>query len=209
MTDFQKEVYMETIKTAIGDEPITRFAERAGLSAGNLSRIRNGQVASVDTLTRIAAASGRVSLQQLLDAATLMGDSEVPQLKKTVSIPVAEYLPETKSKLLRDGSLPREEYYEETFAPGEYVFFIANDDALMPRIHCGDRVLVDLSKKPENGDIVLVRFKKEGRGTLRRVSTDGYKYFFYGNDLSLYPMEQVKKSEADIFGVAVEARIRL
>ena len=68
---------------------------------------------------------------------------------------------------------------------------------------------MDLSKKPENGDIVLVRFKKEGRGTLRRVSTDGYKYFFYGNDLSLYPMEQVKKSEADIFGVAVEARIRL
>ena len=79
----------------------------------------------------------------------------------------------------------------------------------MPRIHRGDRVLVDLSKKPENGDIVLVRFKKEGRGTLLRVSTDGYKYFFYGNDFSLYPVELVKKSEADIFGVAVEARIRL
>lgn len=210
MTDYQKEVYIKTIEMAIGDEPITRFAERAGLSAGNLSRIRNGQAASVDTLARIAAASGRVTKEQLLDAATIMGDSaEPPRLKKTISIPVAESLPETKKKLQKDSSLPREEYFEETVAPGEYVIFIANDDALTPRVHRGDRILVDLGKKYENGDIVLVRFKEDGRGALRRVSADGYKYFFYGNDLSLYPMEQVKKSEAEIFGVAVEARIYL
>ena len=40
MDQARKDIYINLIKTAIGDENLTSFAARAGLSAGNLSRLQ-------------------------------------------------------------------------------------------------------------------------------------------------------------------------
>lgn len=207
MNDFEKEVYMLTIKNAIGEEKLTHFAKRAGISAGNLSRIRNGQPATPEILRKIADASYTVDYNELMRAAgfvvTSFKDSAPPFRKGVVRIPVVTELNLPKNQLLKDESLPYVEDYA-AFLPddSDYIYFIANDDAFFPE---GSRVLVDVSKKPEIGNIVL--FLLEGKTMLRRLTKNGRSYFYYGNDLNKYPMTPVKKSELEIYGVVVRADI--
>ena len=205
--DFKKEVYKLTIKNAIGEEKLTHFAKRAGISAGNLSRIRNGQPATPEILRKIADASSFVSYDELMQAAgfaeTSFKDSSSSLRKGVVQIPVVTELHLPKQQLLEDESLPYVEDYA-VFLPddSEYIYFIANDDAFFP---VGSRVLVDIHKKPEPGHIVL--FLLDGKTMLRRLTKTGRSYFYYGNDLNKYPMTPVKNNEIEIYGVVVRADI--
>ena len=81
MNKYQKEAFIEMIEYAIGSEKLTHFAKRAGLSAGNLSRIRKGQPATPDTLRKIANASDKVTYFDLLKVA---GFSEEDELRDPV-----------------------------------------------------------------------------------------------------------------------------
>lgn len=64
---------MQTLKTllnrAVGGESRNAFCRRAGISAGNFSRILKGQKASPEVLRKVAAASPVVGYGELLEAA--------------------------------------------------------------------------------------------------------------------------------------------
>ncbi|MBQ4092989.1 MAG: LexA family transcriptional regulator [Firmicutes bacterium] len=207
MKDFEKEVYMLTIKNAIGGEKLTHFAKRAGVSAGNLSRIRKGQPATPDILRRIADASSAVTYEELMAAAGFAGTGlkdAAPSFRKgVVRIPIVSVLDRPKAQLLEDESLPYAEEYV-AFLPddSEYLYFIANDDAFFPE---GSRLLVDVSKKFEPGNIVL--FVLDGNTMIRRLTKNGSSYFYYGDDLKKYPMTPVRKSDMEVYGVVVRADI--
>ncbi|MBR5329170.1 MAG: LexA family transcriptional regulator [Firmicutes bacterium] len=211
MDDFQKRVYILTIEKAMGNEKLTHFAQRAGISAGNLSRIRKGQIATPGVLKKIAEASSFVDYEELMrvagfGAADILRDSgALPVRRGVIRIPIVSELNQPKEKLLTDESLPCEEHYAANFPEaGDYIFFVANDNAFVP---CGSRVLVDLSKEPSLGDIVL--FVLDGQTMLRRLTKNGRSYFYYGDNLTQYPMTPVKKSHMQIYGVAVQANIFL
>ena len=59
----------ELIEMAVGNGSRNEFCRRAGISAGNFSRILKGQKASPEILRKIAAASATVSYSQLMQAA--------------------------------------------------------------------------------------------------------------------------------------------
>ena len=207
MNDFEKDVYILTIKNAIGNEKLTHFAKRAGVSPGNLSRIRKGQPATPEILRRIAEASPTVSYDELMRASGYaemsLNDVVLPLRNGVIRIPVVTELNLPKQQLLKDESLPYVEDYAAFLPEGsEYICFITNDDAFFPE---GCRVLVDCSKKPEIGNIVL--FFANGKTLLRRLTKTGRSYFYYGDDLKKYPMTPVKKSDIEIYGVAVRADV--
>lgn len=212
MDSYQKEVYIQTIKDAIGQEPLTRFAKRAGLSPGNLSRIRKGQKANVETLRKIADASTTVSFEELLRAqngiAVLNDSKTIKPTKGTLSIPIVRELRYPKEQLREDPDLEWEDFYRGAMDKGDYIVFVANDNALSPQVHVGDQIFVDLSKTPEDGNVVLFRLA-DGRSMLRRLRKSGKKYIYYGEDRHMYPEVTVKKAEVEIYGVAVEAVVQL
>ena len=208
MNDLKKEVYIYTINEAIGDEKLTHFAQRAGISAGNLSRIRKGQVATPEILRKIATASGKVSYDELMRAAGFVSDRLADGGSKTarnmiVRIPIVYELDRSKKELLEDESLEHDDYFACTFPKGNFIYFVAKDDAIVPE---GSRVLIDVEKTPGNNDTVL--FLLDGKiPMLRRVTKIDRSYFYYGNDKNKYPLTPVKKSHMTIYGVAVEAKI--
>ncbi|MGM9567207.1 MAG: S24 family peptidase [Clostridia bacterium] len=215
MDSYQKEVYKQTIKDAIGKEPLTHFAQRAGLSAGNLSRIKNnGQKASVETLQKIAEASETVSFEELMRAAGLpleLKDGKAAgtaSAKGMLSIPIVRELRYPKEQLKEDPDLEWEDFYRGALGDGDYIVFVADDNALSSQLHAGDRVFVDLAKKPEDGNAVLFRLNS-GETMLRRLRKSGRKYIYYGDDRYLYPEISVKKTDVEIYGVAVGAVVQL
>ena len=214
MDSYQKEVYIRTIKEAIGDEPLTHFAKRAGLSPGNLSRIRKGQMANIETMRKIAEASKTVTLDDLLKA---MDKNSVLKDGKTgtsgsasgmLSVPVIRELHYPKERLKEDPDLEWEDFYRSALGEGDFILFVANDNALSSQLHAGDKVLVDLARKPADGNAVLFRLRS-GETMLRRLRKSGRKYVYYGDDRYLYPETEVKKNDMEIYGVAVEAVVRL
>lgn len=69
----QEEAKMQTLEAllnrAVGGESRNAFCRRAGISAGNFSRILKGQKASPEVLRKVAAASPAVGYGELLEAA--------------------------------------------------------------------------------------------------------------------------------------------
>ena len=214
MDSYQKEVYIQTIKEAIGDEPLTHFAKRAELSPGNLSRIRKGQKANIETMRNIAEASKTVTLDDLLramDMDSVLKDGKTGSsgpASGIMSIPVIRELRYPKEQLKEDPDLEWEDFYRSALGEGDFILFVANDNALSSQLHAGDKVLVDLEKKPVDGSAVLFRLRGE-ETMLRRLRKSGRKYIYYGDDRFLYPETEVKKSDIEIYGVAVEAVVRL
>lgn len=216
MDTFQKEVYMKLIQRAIGMRGVTHFAKDAGLSAGNLSRIRKGQLATPETLKKIAAVADEVTFAELMDAA---GYTETEFLKaedpmatpttnRVMGIPIVYALKGSKEDIKKDETLPRAYYYADAFGLGDFIFFIVNDDAFVPKVSQGDKVLIDLTKKPADSDIAL--FLLNGKETLlRHLMRRGKKYYYYGNDLTKYPMTEVDVSDISIYGTAVRAFIAM
>jgi SOS-response transcriptional repressor LexA len=216
MDTFQKEVYIKLINRAIGERGVTHFAKDASLSAGNLSRIRKGQLATVGTLKKIAAAAEEVSFAELMAAAgytkaaclKAADPMAVPTTNQVIGIPLVESLPGTKKEINRDDSLKKEYYYADAFGNGDFIFFLVNDDAFAPKVNCGDKVLIDMSKKPLEGEIAL--FLLNGKKTmLRHLTRQGKKYYYYGNDLSKYPMTEAKAGDIKVFGTAVRAFVAM
>lgn len=214
MSDSTENVrFKQVIETAIGTEKVTKFAVRAGLSAGNLSRIRNGQPAKPVTLKKIADASDYVSYDDLMIAAGYyeegLHDSEdVPTADKMVGIPVVTDLQHPKKQLKKDPTWKKEYYYGKNFSDGDYFYYILSDDSFAPRLNPGDYVLVDMDCKPRDGDIVLLKTER-GEELLRRIATDGRKYIFTADNAVSYPMMICPKSEVEIYGTVVEARVVL
>lgn len=212
MDSYEKEVYIQTIKDAIGNERLTHFAARAGLSAGNLSRIRNGQIANATTLRKIADASSTVSFEELLRAAGIgdvIRDSRPHAPKQgMVRIPTVKELVYDKATLKDDPALVWGDYYRDAFGNGDFIFFVANDNALSSKFHAEDKVLVDLAKRPQDDDAVLFRLNGS-QSLLRRLKKSGKNYIYYGDDKFLYPMTTVPQSEVEIYGVAVQAIVRV
>lgn len=216
MDTFQKEVYVRLINRAIGKRGVTHFAKDASLSAGNLSRIRKGQLATVETLKKIAAATEEVTFAELMDAAGYTESAflkaadpmAVPTTNQVIGIPVVESLNGTKKEIKHDESLKKEYYYADAFGNGDFIFFVVNDDAFAPKVNHGDRVLIDMAKKPTEGDIAL--FLLNGEETLlRHLTRQGKKYYYYGSDLSKYPMTEVNAVDINIYGTAVRAFIAI
>lgn len=209
MNKYQKEAFIEMIEYAIGSEKLTHFAKRAGLSAGNLSRIRKGQPATPDTLRKIANASDKVTYFDLLKVAGFSEEDELrdPVLPSvsmgSIRIPVVKELDRSKEELLLDDTLECECYYNFPYGDGNFIYFIPNDDAIVP---LGSRVLIDLDKTPSDGDAVL--FLLDGKETmLRHLTKSDRTYLYYGDDMKKYPMISVKKSRITVYGVAVQANI--
>ena len=219
--DFDTEFYIKVLRRAVGDEPLTHFAARAHLAAGNFSRICHGQRAAPDTLEKIAAASEFVSYPELLLAAgyvqpdTTLPEvsqyaeaSKLPQTGRIVDIPTVRDFPKNKEEIKNDPTAIWDKYYEDAFGSGDYIFFIANDDALAPRVNVGESVLVDLAVKPDDGDVALLRFKGK-QAILRRIVKKRKTYLIYGNDTARYPMLEVKVSEVEIIGKGIRGFVGL
>lgn len=216
MDAFQKEVYIRLINRAIGTNGVTHFAKKAGISAGNLCRIRKGQLAKVATLKRIAAASEDVTYAELMAAAGYTETSllkaadplAVPTTNRVMGVPVVASLKGSKKQIKNDETLEREYLYADVFPDGDYIFFVVNDDAFEPRISKGDRVLVDMSRKPAESDPVL--FLLKGKETmLRYLMRRGKKYLYYGSNISKYPMTEVAAADIEIYGTAVRAYVSM
>lgn len=220
--DFDSELYKKVLRRAVGDEPLTHFAARAHIAAGNFSRICRGQRATPDILKKIADASEHASYNELLLAAGYMKpnfnlpeveilkaeEPRMQQVTRIVDIPTVRDFPETKEALKTDKTVTWEKYYDNIFGSGDYIFFIVPDDALAPRINKGETVLVDLSIKPEDGDVALLRFKGKP-AILRKIVDKGKKYLIFGNDSGNYPMTEVKASEVEILGKGVSGFVGL
>lgn len=210
MTEREKQKYISAICDAIGTEKLTHFAKRAGISAGNLSRIRKGQIAQPQILRKIAAASENVTYEELMQVAgftsNMLADCEVRSYRRgLIRVPVIDDVQLLNEPLIDNNTLPYEELYATSLNErNHYVYYVAGDDAVVPE---GSRVLVDLSKKPQDGDIILL--SHEGHAMLRRMTRNGYTYFYYGNDIHRYPMTPVKRSQIEIYGVAIRASIDL
>ncbi|MGN0962919.1 MAG: S24 family peptidase, partial [Clostridia bacterium] len=113
-----------------------------------------------------------------------------------------------KERLKEDPDLEWEDFYRSALGEGDFILFVANDNALSSQLHAGDKVLVDLARKPADGNAVLFRLRS-GETMLRRLRKSGRKYVYYGDDRCLYPETEVKKNDMEIYGVAVEAVVRL
>lgn len=216
MDTFQKEVYVKLINRAIGGKGLTAFAKKASLSAGNLSRIRKGQLATVETLKKIAAATDDVSFVELMDAAgytesVLLKAADpmaVPTTTQVIGIPVVESLHGTKKDIKHDDSLKREYYYADAFGNGDFIFFVVNDDAFAPKVNRGDKVMIDMAKNPTEGEIALFLLNGE-KTMLRHLTRQGKMYYYYGSDLGKYPMTEVNAADIKIYGTAVRAFVAM
>ena len=216
MDEVRKEIYIDLIKTAIGSENLTAFADRAGLSAGNLSRIRKGQPATPDTLRKIAAASVTVRYEDLMEAAGFAVD-ESDNLEETdnagglaagmILIPLVDEIKSTKkrlfSRLKEDQTLEKIIFHAGNLSQGEHFAFEVKEESLS-KLSPGDIVIVNMSAEAADGDVVLVGLKGEGV-VLRRLTESDAHFLFYGDDLSKFPMRKVSRSEAEIYGVVEKA----
>ena len=208
MSEFNEKVYISAIKQAIGDEKLTHFAARAGISAGNLSRIRKGQIATPEILRKIADTSDTISFKDLMDAAGFTEKAFSDYRNDIFSVgiarvPVIYELDRSKDELWDDDTLEYEEYLDHTLPKGSLICFVAKDDAIVP---VGSRVMIDTEKNPRDNDVVLFLLDDEVT-LLRRVKKLDELYFYYGNDQNKYPMTPMKESQMIVYGVAVEAKI--
>lgn len=213
MDDLERENYIAAINDAIGKEKLTHFAKRAGVSAGNLSRIRKGQIAKPHILRKIAEASENVSYDDLMKAAGFtsadaLADIEVRSYRRgLIRVPVIgdKELALLGEQPIFNAAFPYEELYVSSLDEEDhYIYYVAKDDAVVP---AGSRVLVDITRKPQGGDIAL--FSHDGETLLRHLTKTGYSFFYFGNDLQKFPMTPTKKSLLNFYGVAIRANIDL
>ena len=105
----------DVIKKAMGDMGVNAFAKKAGIDAGNLSRILKGQPASAKVLKKIADASDFAGMQEIFESAGYGIDenSGIP-IYGTVSggLPINAY-EEILGEIAFDKSLPgkKEDYF--------------------------------------------------------------------------------------------------
>lgn len=116
---------VKMLKNIIGERTLTKFAEQAGISAGNLSRITKGQNASLETLRRMADASqGVISYDRLVNLFGFKGNEPITpeQLKNLIDFFNAEqqinerFLP-VLSYNLGISMLILNSWFSETFYP--------------------------------------------------------------------------------------------
>ncbi len=93
LSEQKKEHYVKILKKAQGQRSLNEFARNAGLSPGNLSRIMKGQVATPDTLFKIAKISPKTTYQELMNAAGYLDGhgkrlASVSEQNNTVPIPL-------------------------------------------------------------------------------------------------------------------------
>ncbi len=75
------------ILKCIGQNSRNEFCRRAGISAGNLSRILHGQRPRPEVLSKIAAAGYGVSYERLMEAAGYL-EQPGPQTEDASGIPI-------------------------------------------------------------------------------------------------------------------------
>jgi transcriptional regulator with XRE-family HTH domain len=169
-------------------------------SLWHFGRVRGFHEAALEKL-RLDPGKRRVLRKILHRLSSLTSRDDFEEQSKIVieALPAKEQtlLAEVLPELVRDRT-PAPEH-----PPGTEVV-TARDDAMMPRIEKGDRLVVDRSRKPKPGDIALVRVGR--RRVVRQLLKRGRGFLFVATSGNAEPVEGRK---SDVLGVVVELRRRL
>ncbi len=195
------QLLIELIKRAMGEYSINTFAEKAGINAGNLSRVLRGQNVSAELLLKIADASqDRVSSQELLFAAGYTG-AKIP-IYGTVAAgsPINAYEEMDGFVEISDIDTSRADYFALRIRGNS-----------MDAAHIPDKSVVVVQKQStlQNGEIGV--FEIEGEATVKQlaragsnivlmpVSTDeSHKPQVYDNSYNVHVLGKVVKAIIDV-----------
>lgn len=191
------------IQMAIGDCSRNEFSKKAGISAGNLSKIMHGQRPSPEVLKKIAQAScGRVTYEALLAAA---GYVELPRQKEERNeqhrgIPIygsiaagspIEALEDLQGSIELKGDFAR-------VGEGSFALKVVGDSMDMANIPDGSVVVIRPQSTIGQGEIGAVQVN--GEVTIKRV-------YSQGEQLTLLPVSHNPIHQPQIYTKEDDIRI--
>lgn len=156
------------ILKCIGDQSRNEFCRRAGISAGNLSRVLHGQRPRPGVLAKIAAAGYGVSYESLMQAAGYLEQGEQRE-EKLSGVPIyGSIAAGSPVEALSDFSgYLNLGPYQKTLGEGSFALRVVGDSMDLAGIPDGSLVVIKKGEKIARGDICAVLVN--GEATVKRV----------------------------------------
>lgn len=160
----------ELILRAIGSGSRNEFCRRAGISAGNLSRILRGQRPRPEVLAKIAAAGYGASYEQLMQAA---GYLEKEGQEQSPGIPIyGSIAAGSPVEAFEDFSgYLRLDPYQQALGEDAFALRVVGDSMDLAGIPDGSLVVISRGARVEEGNICAVLVN--GEATVKRVYQKG------------------------------------
>lgn len=162
----------ELIEVAIGNCSRNEFCRRAGISAGNFSRILKGQKVSPEILRKIADASGVVTYSQLMRAAGYAEESNEMQVE-VQAIPVYGSIA-AGSPIEAEENFSgyiRLDYAQKHFGTDCFALKVVGDSMDLANMPDGSTVIVRRQSEIRDGEIGAVMI--DGQATVKRIYHQG------------------------------------
>lgn len=187
------------ILKCIGQNSRNEFCRRAGISAGNLSRILHGQRPRPEVLSKIAAAGYGVSYERLMEAAGYL-EQPGPQTEDASGIPIfGSIAAGSPVEALSDFSgYLNLGPYQKTLGEGSFALRVVGDSMDLAGIPDGSLVVVKKGEKISEGDICAVLVN--GEATVKRV-------YDKGEQVLLLPVSRNPVYQPQIYSSGDELRI--
>ena len=156
----------ELILRAIGSGARNEFCRRAGISAGNLSRILRGQRPRPEVLAKIAAAGYGASYEQLMQAA---GYLEKEGQEQSPGIPIyGSIAAGSPVEAFEDFSgYLRLDPYQQALGEDAFALRVVGDSMDLAGIPDGSLVVISRGARVEEGNICAVLVN--GEATVKRI----------------------------------------
>ncbi len=189
----------ELIEMAVGNGSRNEFCRRAGISAGNFSRILKGQKASPEILRKIADASATVSYSQLMQAAGYVEDQAGAQAE-IQAIPVYGSIA-AGSPIEAEENFSgyiRLEYAQKHFGADCFALKVVGDSMDLANMPDGSTVIVKRQSEVRDGEIGAVMIA--GQATVKRI-------YHQGEHLVLAPVSKSALYGPQVYSGEDEVRI--
>ncbi len=186
---------IELIEKAVGSFSHNAFCRKAGISAGNFSRILKGQRVSPEVLRKIAAASTSVTYDQLMQAAGYTTSEKKTQAQR---IPVY-------GSVAAGSPIEAEEdlsgyiyldYAQKHFGDHCFALKVIGDSMDLANMPDGCTVIVQPQQEIRDGEIAAIRVN--GQVTVKRIyHQDEHLVLAPASRSSIY-RPQIYSTEEDI-----------
>ena len=185
------------ILRAIGSGSRNEFCRRAGISAGNLSRILRGQRPRPEVLAKIAAAGYGASYERLMEAA---GYLEKEQSAQAEGIPIyGSIAAGSPVEALEDFSgYLRLDPYQQILGEDAFALRVVGDSMDLAGIPDGSMVVIKRGQALQEGKIYAVLVG--GEATVKRV-------YEKGEHIVLVPVSRNPVYQPQIYSAGEDVRI--
>lgn len=184
----------------------SEVAEQLGLPVMTIRRIVSGETTDprISTL-KLIADFFEVTIDSLIDTASKATPS-TPK-NKPLFVPVLDWATAAKTLSIEDLDLTSWQDWHPVILGDQYsenhsVFALKTRPSMQPRFPVGTLLIIDPNETPTDGDIVLVKLKKEKELSLRELVIDPPKWqlqpIIPGSEILFY-----EKSQHKIVGVVI------